>query len=87
MKYLLDHYLEIDNVLDRFGVTNILLNMVRDAQFSAMLFMKFAVEQLIHEKVTFIRETGVGDMLTFLSFIPDKFYQKVSEKLFDFFYE
>jgi len=41
LNYLLDNYSGIKNVLQRYMVIQILVNMVRDGKYSALSFMKF----------------------------------------------
>lgn len=56
MNYLCDNYHKITNVVDRYLFISILTNMVKDAKFSVMKFMKLFVTTLINEEVALIRE-------------------------------
>lgn len=56
MNYLLENYKKIENVVDRYSIVCVLVNMVRDANYSALKFMKFVVNNLVEENVSLIRE-------------------------------
>ena len=60
--------------------------MVRDGKYSAMKFMKFFTNQLIHEKITLIREECMNEVLYFLSYLRAEDIDRVSIILFDLFY-
>jgi hypothetical protein len=51
-----------------------------------MKFMKFFTSQLIHEKITLIREECMNEVLYFLSYLRAEDIDRVSIILFDLFY-
>lgn len=46
-----------------------MVNLVRDAKYSALKFMKFVVNNLQNEKVALIRESLLSDLVLFLSYL------------------
>ena len=46
-----------------------MVNLVRDAKYSALKFMKFVVNNLQNEKVSMIRESLLSDLVLFLSYL------------------
>ena len=62
-----------------------LVNLVRDAKYSAMKYMNIFVNQLINEKVTLIREACMSDVVLFLSYLRAEDIDRVSIILFDLF--
>lgn len=68
-------------------VINILINMVRDAKYSALKFMKFFVTTLIFEEIPLIREACLSEVVYFLGYLKSEDHNRVSEKLWDLFVE
>ena len=85
MNFLCDNYHKITNVVDRFVFISILINMVKDAKYSAMKFMKLFVDTLVHEQVALIREKSLLDVILFLGYLKPEDTEKVSIKLWNVF--
>jgi hypothetical protein len=69
MDYLLENYLDISNVLDRYVLVSILTNMVRDGKYSAMNFMRIFCNKLIHETIPLIRESCLSEVVYFTGYL------------------
>lgn len=50
-----------------------------------MKFMKFIVETLFSENITFIRDSCLEELINFMGYVPHLDYNRVSDKLFDLF--
>ena len=85
MHYLLDNYHQIENVIQRQVLIQVVINMVKDAKYSALNFMKFFVNSLINEPVALIREACMNEVLLFLSYLKTQDIERVSIKLWDIF--
>lgn len=59
--------------------------MVKDGKYSAMKFMKFFVNTLVHEKIPLIREACSTEVIYFLTYLKPEDINRVSCKLWDFF--